>query len=63
MKFSEVIFIFQVDSTKNITDYDEATQASIRKIVFEHREKVRPLKDSFLLEIFSDMIFIIFILL
>jgi hypothetical protein len=32
----------QVDSTQNISEYDETTQAAIRKIMFEQKQKVRP---------------------
>jgi hypothetical protein len=31
----------QVDSTQNISEYDETTQAAIRKIMFEQKQKVR----------------------
>jgi hypothetical protein len=30
----------QVDSTQNISEYDETTQAAIRKIMFEQKQKV-----------------------
>ena len=30
----------QVDSTQNISEYDEETQAAIHKIMFEQRQKV-----------------------
>jgi hypothetical protein len=34
----------QVDSSQNITDYDEGTQASIRKIMFDQKQKVRTIR-------------------
>mmetsp|Transcript_6695 Transcript_6695/g.13489 ORF Transcript_6695/g.13489 Transcript_6695/m.13489 type:complete len:338 (+) Transcript_6695:158-1171(+) len=36
----------QVDSTKNIDEYDESTQAAIRKVMFDQRQKAQGLPTS-----------------
>ena len=35
-------FFYQVDSTQNIGEYDDNTQAAIRKIMFDQKQKVMP---------------------
>jgi hypothetical protein len=35
-----LLFIIQVDSQQKIDEYDEQTQATIRKLMFDQKQKV-----------------------
>jgi hypothetical protein len=41
LSWSGIIYCVQVDSTQNISEYDEETQATIRRLMYDQRQKVR----------------------